>query len=294
MSEATLPSAPAGEAGMTIRAAFLRHLRGNFWVYLLLLAGGVLMMAPFAWMVSTALKPPADQFTRDLLPRTVTLENFFTAWQRMEFHHLMWNSARIAALSTIGQLVTCSMGAFVFAVVKFPGRDILFMLLLATLMLPYQMTVIPQFVIFSWLGLYGTDVPLWLPSFLGGAFGVFLLRQYFRTIPVDLMEAARLDGASLFRVYWSIYLPLARPALAALALFAFMNSWNDLFSAMIYLPSNLQTTTLPVGLSLFQRLYRAQWAVMMAAVVISISPIVVAFFFAQKQFIQGIATSGLK
>ncbi|WEK02908.1 MAG: carbohydrate ABC transporter permease [Candidatus Devosia phytovorans] len=272
----------------------LVHHRGHLWAYLLLLAGGVLMMAPFIWMVSSALKPPADQFTRDLIPQNFTLENFVTAWQRMEFHHLMWNSARIAALSTIGQLITCSMGAFVFAVVKFPGRNFLFMLLLATLMLPYQMTVIPQFIIFSWLGLYGTDVPLWLPNFLGGAFGVFLLRQYFRTIPIDLMEAARLDGASLFRVYWSIYLPLAKPALAALALFAFMNSWNDLFSAMIYLPSNLETTTLPVGLSLFQRLYRAQWAVMMAAVVISIAPIIIAFFFAQKQFIQGIATSGLK
>lgn len=294
MSEVTLASPSKAQAKDQLAASMLVHLRGQFWVYLLLLAGGVLMMAPFIWMVSTALKPPADQFTRDLIPQNLTLENFLTAWQRMEFQHLMWNSARIAALSTIGQVITCSMGAFVFAVVKFPGRNLLFMLLLATLMLPYQVTVIPQFIIFSWLGLYGTDVPLWLPNFLGGAFGVFLMRQYFRTIPIDLMEAARLDGASLFRVYWSIYLPLAKPALAALALFSFMNSWNDLYTAMIYLPSNLQTTTLPVGLSLFQRLYRAQWAVMMAAVVISIAPIIIAFFFAQKQFIQGIATSGLK
>nr|WP_314260797.1 carbohydrate ABC transporter permease [uncultured Devosia sp.] len=294
MSEVTLASTGKAQAKHQLAASMLVHLRGQFWVYLLLLAGGVLMMAPFIWMVSTALKPPADQFTRDLIPQNLTLENFLTAWQRMEFQHLMWNSARIAALSTIGQVITCSMGAFVFAVVKFPGRNLLFMLLLATLMLPYQVTVIPQFIIFSWLGLYGTDVPLWLPNFLGGAFGVFLMRQYFRTIPIDLMEAARLDGASLFRVYWSVYLPLAKPALAALALFSFMNSWNDLYTAMIYLPSNLQTTTLPVGLSLFQRLYRAQWAVMMAAVVISIAPIIIAFFFAQKQFIQGIATSGLK
>jgi len=275
-------------------AAVRRHLPANIATYLLLIAGGLLMMAPFIWMVSTALKPPADQFSRSLFPETITFENFATAWERMEFQHLLWNSFRIAALSTVGQLITCSMGAFVFAVVKFKGRDLLFLLLLATLMVPYQMTVIPQFVIFRTLGLYGTDLPLWLPGFLGGAFGVFLLRQYFLTIPTDLIEAARLDGASLFRVYWDIYLPLAKPALAALAIFAFMSSWNDLFSAMIYLPSNLETTTLPVGLSLFQRLYRAQWAVMMAAVVISISPIVVAFFFAQKQFIQGIASSGLK
>lgn len=271
-----------------------RHLRGNGMFYLVLMVGAVIMMAPFAWMISTALKPPSDQFTRNLIPSTITFSNFAAAWELMEFQQLLWNSFKIAALSTIGQVLTCSMGGFVFAVVKFRGRDFLFILLLATLMLPYQMTVIPQFLIFSWLGLYGTDVPLYLPSFLGGAFGVFLMRQYFRTIPLELLEAARLDGASLFRVYWLIYLPLAKPALAALAIFAFMTSWNDLFAALIYLPSDLEKTTLPVGLALFQRLYRAQWAIMMAAVVISVAPIMVAFFFAQKQFIQGIATSGIK
>jgi ABC-type glycerol-3-phosphate transport system permease component len=270
------------------------HMRGNGLFYLLLIAGGLIMMAPFAWMISTALKPAADQFSRELIPSTITFENFSKAWGVMQFHTLLWNSFKIAALSTIGQVLTCSMGGFVFAVVKFKGRDLLFMLLLATLMLPYQMTVIPQFLIFSWLGLYGTDVPLYLPSFLGGAFGVFLMRQYFKTIPLDLLEAARLDGASLFKVYWSVYLPLAKPALAALAIFSFMSSWNDLFAALIYLPSDLEKTTLPVGLALFQRLYRAQWAIMMAAVIISVAPIMVAFFFAQKQFIQGIASSGIK
>jgi len=273
---------------------FGKHMRGNGLFYLVLIIGGIIMMAPFAWMISTALKPAADQFSRNLIPSTITFENFGKAWELMAFQKLLWNSFKIAALSTIGQVLTCSMGGFVFAVVKFKGRDLLFMLLLATLMLPYQMTVIPQFLIFSWLGLYGTDVPLYLPSFLGGAFGVFLMRQYFRTIPMDLMEAARLDGASLFKVYWSVYLPLAKPALAALAIFSFMSSWNDLFAALIYLPSDLDKTTLPVGLSLFQRLYRAQWAIMMAAVIISVAPIMVAFFFAQKQFIQGIATSGIK
>ncbi len=270
------------------------HLAQNYGFYIALILGGILMMAPFAWMISTALKPAADQFTRDLIPKTVTLENFPDAWEKMKFSSLMWNSMRIAALSTIGQVVTCSMGAFVFAVVKFRGRDFLFLLLLATLMVPYQMTIIPQFLIFKTLGLYGTDLPLYLPQFLGGAFGIFLLRQYFRTIPLDLLEAAQLDGASLFQIYWGIYLPLAKPALGALALFAFMSSWNDLFSALIYLPSDLEKTTLPVGLSLFQRLYRAQWALMMAAVIISVAPIMVAFFFAQKQFIQGIAASGVK
>ncbi|QQA44463.1 carbohydrate ABC transporter permease [Pelagovum pacificum] len=277
-----------------LKPTFGNHLRENWIFYALLLAGSVIMVGPFAWMLSTSLKVPGDQFDQRLIPQRTTLENFALAWERMDFSHLMWNSFRIAMLSTIGQVLTCSMGAFVFAVVRFPGREVLFVLLLATLMIPYQMTVIPQFLIFRAVGLYGTGAPLWLPQFLGGAFGVFLVRQYFRSIPTDLLDAARLDGASLLSIYWRIYLPLAKPALAALAIFAFMTSWNDLFAALIYLPSDLEKTTLPVGLSLFDRLYRAQWTIMMAAVLISVAPIMVAFFLVQKQFIQGIAMTGVK
>ena len=277
-----------------LKPTFGNHMRENTVFYLLLLLGSALMIGPFVWMASTALKLPADQFDHRLIPREFTLSNFTQAWTDMDLATLMGNSLRIAVIATIGQVLTCSMGAFVFAIVRFRGREVLFTLLLATLMVPHQMTIIPQFIIFKWLGLYGTAAPLYLPSFLGGAFGVFLLRQYFRTIPLDLLDAARLDGASLLSIYWRIYLPLAKPALAALAIFAFMSSWNDLFSALIYLPSDLEQTTLPVGLSLFQRLYRAQWTVMMAAVLISVAPIMIAFFFVQKQFIQGVAMTGVK
>lgn len=272
----------------------LNHLRETWGVYVLLLLGAALMVGPFAWMVSTALKPPADQFDRRLIPERITFENFAQAWQLMEFRHLAWNSFRIAALATLGQCLTCSMGAFVFATVRFRGREALFVLLLATLMVPPQMTVIPQFLIFRAVGLYGTSAPLWLPSFLGGAFGVFLLRQHYRTIPSEILDAARLDGASLLRIWWRIYLPLGRPALAALAIFTFMASWNDLFSALIYLPSDLDKTTLPVGLSLFERLYRARWTLMMAAVLISVAPIIAAFLLVQRQFIAGLASTGVK
>ena len=277
-----------------VKPTFGNHLRANLIFYVLLIFGALLMVGPFVWMVSTALKLPADRFDHRLIPSEVTFTNFTQAWNMMNFSSLLWNSFTIAALSTIGQVLTCSMGAFVFAIVRFRGREVLFLLLLATLMVPNQMTIIPQFLIFKALGLYGTAAPLYLPAFLGGAFGVFLLRQYFRTIPTDLLDAARLDGASLLSIYWSVYLPLARPALAALAIFSFMSSWNDLFSALIYLPSDLDKTTLPVGLSLFDRLYRGQWTVMMAAVLISVAPIMVAFFFVQKQFIQGIAMTGVK
>lgn len=277
-----------------LKPTFSNHMRQNALFYALLIFGAALMIGPFVWMLSTALKVPGDQFDQRLISHDITLSNFSTAWELMDFRHLLWNSFRIAALSTLGQVLTCSMGAFIFAVVKFPGREVLFLTLLATLMVPAQMTVIPQFIIFRWLGIYGTALPLYLPAFLGGAFGVFLLRQYFRTIPSDLLEAARLDGASLLSIYWRIYLPLAKPALAALAIFAFMSSWNDLFSALIYLPADLEKTTLPVGLSLFNKLYRAQWTLMMAATLISVAPIMIAFFFVQRQFIQGVALTGVK
>ncbi len=262
--------------------------------YALLILGALVMVGPFVWMVSTSLKEPADQFTRALIPNPVTFENYTRLWDILPFSRLIWNSFKIASIATVGQLLTCSMAGFAFAAVRFRGRNVLFVMLLVTLMIPFQVTLIPNFIVYRWLGLYGTQIPLYLPSFLGGAFGTFLLRQYFLTIPTELAEAARIDGASLWTIYWRIYLPLARPALAALAIFTFLFSWNDLFGPLIYLPSDLEKTTLPVGLALFQAQYSGRWTVMMAGVLVSIAPIIVVFFFAQKQFIEGIALSGGK
>jgi len=262
--------------------------------YALLIFGALIMAGPFVWMISTSLKEPADQFSKTFIPNPVTLKNYTALWDALPFTRLIWNSFKIASLSTLGQLLTCSMAGFAFAAVKFRGRNALFVLLLVTLMIPFQVTLIPNFIIYRFLGLYGTQIPLYLPAFLGGAFGTFLLRQYFMTIPGELAEAARIDGASLWTIYWRIYLPLARPALAALAIFTFLFSWNDLFGPLIYLPSDLEKTTLPVGLALFQAQYSGRWAVMMAGVTVSIAPIVIVFFFAQKQFIEGIALSGVK
>lgn len=262
--------------------------------YALLILGALVMVGPFVWMVSTSLKEPADQFTRALVPNPVTFENYTRLWDVLPFSRLIWNSFKIASIATLGQLLTCSMAGFAFAAVKFRGRNTLFVMLLVTLMIPFQVTLIPNFIVYRWLGLYGTQIPLYLPSFLGGAFGTFLLRQYFLTIPTELAEAARIDGASLWTIYWRIYLPLARPALAALAIFTFLFSWNDLFGPLIYLPSDLEKTTLPVGLALFQAQYSGRWTVMMAGVLVSIAPIIVVFFFAQRQFIEGIALSGGK
>lgn len=229
-----------------------------------------------------------------LIPETVTFQNYPHLLEIMPFHLMLWNSFKISAIATFGQLLTCSMAGFIFAVVRFPFRNIIFTVLLITLMVPAQVAAIPQFIIFKFLGLYGTQAPLYLPQFLGGAFGVFLMRQYFLTLPIELAEAAQIDGASLPRIFFTIYLPLAKPALAAFAIFAFMFSWNDLFNALIYLPANMEKTTLTVGLALFQTQYAGKWPLMMAASLISVAPIIIVFFFAQKHFISGIGTSGLK
>lgn len=264
--------------------------------YTLLVMGAVLMVGPFLWMVSTSFKLPGDQFTKTLIPPTFTLDNFRELFSvDINFPLLFWNSAYISILTTVGQLLTCAMAAFCFAVVKFKGRDLLFTLLLLTLLIPPQVTLIPDFIIFKYLRLIGTSVPLWLPAFWGGAFGTFLLRQYFLTIPRDLVDAARVDGASLIQIFWRIYMPLARPALAALAIFTFQGAWNDLLHPLVYMPS-VPNTMLTVGLAFFDEQMKngGKFTVLMAGGLISILPLLMVFFFAQKQFIEGIALSGVK
>lgn len=264
--------------------------------YLLLSLVAVVMVAPFLWMVATSFKLPADQYTKTLIPNPATLDNFKELWQHLPFPRLLFNSFKLSILATIGQLLTCSMGAFAFAVVKFRGRNLLFTLLLITLMVPGQVALIPNFIVFKWLGLIGTQAPLWLPSFWGGAFGTFLLRQYFLTIPRDLAEAARVDGASLMQIFWRVYLPLSKPALAALSIFVFQWSWNDLLHPLVYLPTDMQRTTLTVGLAFFQQqlVMGGKFTVLMSGALISILPLILVFSVAQKQFVEGIALTGVK
>jgi multiple sugar transport system permease protein len=264
--------------------------------YAFLLLGSVLMVVPFLWMVSTSFKLPADQFTRTLIPPTLTLQNFKDLLAvDIDFPLLFLNSTYISLLITAGQLLTCAMAAFCFAVVRFRGREALFTLLLATLMIPSQVTLIPNFIIFKWLHLIGSSAPLWLPAFWGGAFGTFLLRQYFLTVPRELVDAARMDGASLFQIFWRVHMPLAKPALAALAIFTFQGAWNDLLHPLIYMPA-APNTTLTVGLAFFQQQLTqgGKYTVLMAGGLLSILPLILVFFIAQKQFIEGIALSGVR
>lgn len=274
-------------------------LLADILTYALLILGAIAMLVPFIWMISVSFRMPAQQYSRNLIPNPITLQNYVNLFKDLPdnaFYYLTANSFKLSILMVIGQILTCSMAAFVFAVAKFKGRNFLFALLLGTLMIPSQVSLIPNFIIFKYLGLIGSQWPLILPAFWGGAFGTFLLRQYFLTIPRDLVDAARMDGASFFDIFWKIYLPLGKPAVAALAIFVFKDAWNDLLHPLVYLPTDMHQTTLTVGLSFFQQqlVMGGKFTVLMAGAFLSILPLLIVFFIAQKQFIEGIALTGVK
>ena len=267
--------------------------------YVLLILGAVVMIVPFLWMVSVSFRIPAQQYSHSFIPNPITVDNYIQLFKVLPdnaFAFLTFNSFKLSILMVIGQIITCAMAAFVFAIAKFKGRNFLFALLLATMMIPSQVSLIPNFIIFKLLGLIGTQWPLILPAFWGGAFGTFLLRQYFLTIPRDLVDAARMDGASFFNIFWKIYLPLTKPAVAALAIFVFKDAWNDLLHPLVYLPTDMHQTTLTVGLAFFQQqtIMGGKFTVLMAGAFLSILPLLIVFFIAQKQFIEGIALTGVK
>jgi multiple sugar transport system permease protein len=267
--------------------------------YAVLMIGALTMLIPFVWMISVSLREPAQQYARVIVPTPVTLQNYLNLFKDLPdqaFLYLTFNSFKLSILTVLGQVLTCAMAAFVFAIVKFKGRDFLFALLIATLMIPPQVSLIPNFIIFRYLGWIGTQLPLIVPAFWGGAFGTFLLRQYFLTIPRDLVDAARMDGASLFAIFWRVYMPLSKPAVAALSIFVFKDAWNDLLHPLVYLPTDMHQTTLTVGLAFFQQQLQAggKFTVLMAGAFLSIVPLLIIFFIAQRQFIEGIALSGVK
>ncbi len=217
------------------------------------------------------------------------------------FGDFFLNSLKIASLNTIGVLISCSLAAFAFAVLHFRGKAILFALVMATLIIPFQVVLVPNFILYRTLpnpfsdsgNFIGTQEPLWVGAFLGGAFGIFLVRQFFLTIPKELPDAARVDGASPWGIFRYVYLPLAKPVLATLAIFTFMWSWNDLINPLIYL-RDLPDYTTTVGLAFFQGQYVGKWPEMMAGAVVSIVPMVALFVIAQQYFVRGITISGLK
>lgn len=292
-SQPITPTAPKKLINLRSKTVRIRiaHLISHF----LLLVGSLIMVIPFFWMLSTSLKAPGKTFVfpPQWIPDPVVLRNYADMWTALPFGNFFLNSVKIATLSTIGQLIACSISAFAFSVIKFRGRDVLFLILVATLMIPYQVTLIPTFILYSKIGWVGTHLPLWVPAFWGGAFGTFLIRQFYMTIPLELAESARIDGANIFQIFRYIYVPLSGVALATLAIFTFMWSWNDLLTPLIYL-REMKQLTLTAGLSFFQNQYGGKWTLMMAGAMVSILPILIIFFTAQKYFIQGIAMTGIK
>lgn len=282
----------------TPRASFgeqLREYLTNSVVFVLLTIASVIILAPFIWILSTSLRLPRESFTLppQWLPTDFYVQNYRTVFETVQFGRFFLNSVFVSAMVVAGQLVTASMAAFAFARLRFPAKGILFSLLMSALMIPIQATIIPVFVLMSKIGLANTLWSLILPGW-SSAFGVFLLRQYFLTIPNELEDAARIDGASTWQIYWQIMLPLCRPALAVLAILTFNGTWNEYFRPLIFLttPENF---TLPLGLvSLRGAFASGSISAILAGVVLSLLPVLFLYIFAQKYLVEGITATGVK
>jgi multiple sugar transport system permease protein len=265
--------------------------------YVFLLAIALTVFVPFGWMISTSLKDRGvmTEVPPRWIPETVHWENYPEVLIERNFLRFSVNSIIVSLSVAVGQLFTCSLAGFAFARMRFPGRNVLFAILLATMMVPIQVMIIPEFLIM--LGLGWVDHPMFLalivPSWLAGSFGTFLLRQFFMAVPQDLEDAARIDGCSIFGIYWKIFLPLAQPALATLFIFAFMSSWNQLLRPILYLTSR-DRMTLTIGLAEFTRQYEVNENLKMTGSFITLLPLIVLYAFAQKYFVRGITLSGLK
>ncbi|PIE81446.1 MAG: sugar ABC transporter permease [Chloroflexi bacterium] len=262
--------------------------------YVLLAAASLMMLIPFFWMISTSLK--TDEYVLSIplqfIPRPLTFNSYLALAETFPMLRMFWNSLVVAVLTTAGQLIVSAMAAYAFARIEFRGRNILFLLYLATLMIPSQVTIIPLFILMRYLGWINTYPGLILPGIFT-AFGTFLLRQFFLTLPHELEEAAFIDGASRWTIFWRIIMPLSRPALATLGVFAFMGSWNA-FLWPLFIVRNEQLMTLPVGLATLHGRWLTQWNLVMAGAVITIIPMLIVYLFAQRYFVQGIVTTGLK
>jgi multiple sugar transport system permease protein len=279
----------------------IRHLRSGEWwgralTWLVLVVGAILMAAPLVWMISSSLKleQRVFEFPPRLIPNPIRLANYVDALTYKPFHIYLKNTVVIVLVREIAVLLTSSFCAYGFARIRFRGRDFWFSVVLATMMVPYVVLMVPSFVIFSRLKWIDTFLPLTVPYFFGGeAFYIFLLRQFFRTIPEELADAARIDGCSEFGIYWRIMLPLAKPALTTVAIFTFLGGWNDFIGPLLYLNSPAKFTV-AVGLATFRSVMYTRWDLLMAASTAVTLPVIVIFFLAQRYFVRGVVLSGLK
>ena len=261
--------------------------------YLLMGVLAVVFLLPLIWMLSASLRPEAEVLTfppsfLPLHPQWSHYVEIFTV-----IPTFLFNSVKLAVLNVVGVLITSSLAGYSFARLRFPGRDIAFMVLLSSAIVPELAYLIPQYLVFQSLGWVNTQYPLWIPRIFTPVFATFLMRQYFKALPQELEDAARVDGAGTLRIYWSIMLPQTKPALAAIAVFTFLGSWNDLFGPLIYINS-VGLQTLPVALAEYQGEYFTQVSLLMAGATVAVVPVVMVYLIAQKYFIQGITMTGIR
>lgn len=263
--------------------------------YIIVTLMAISYIFPLYWSVATALKTDSEIFQAppSAWPADPQWQNFYESTVYIPFWRYMWNTAVIAGLTILGTIVSCTLIAYGFSRIRWPGRNILFMIYLSTIMLPPQVTLIPLYIVFRTWGWVGTILPLVVPAFFGNALYVFLLRQFLLTIPSEVSDAARIDGANELGILWHIMVPLMRPALATVGLFTFVQVYRDFLGPLIYL-TNQDQWTISLGLKLFQNMYGAQWQLMMAASTLALAPTIVLFFFTQRTFVRGIALTGLK
>lgn len=268
---------------------------GRLVVFMVLSLGAFAFVAPFVWVLSTSLKSTDQLYDLSVgwLPKPPIWSNYREALTFLPFATYFKNTMFVCALTVIGSLLSCSMVAYAFARLRFPGRNVLFVLVISTTMMPWAVRIIPTYLIFKYIGWVGTLTPLWFPAFLGTATYIFLLRQFFMGIPYDLTDAARIDGCGEVGIYWRVMLPLSGPALTVIAIFAFLNQWNDFIRPLIYLSDQSQYT-MALGLQLFIGLDTTHWNLLMAAAVAMTVPVLFIFAFFQRYMIQGVTLTGIK
>ena len=266
-------------------------------VYLILIVAAIAFLIPLFWMASTSLKAKEDVMAMppQFIPNPVMWSNYPTAMTSpgFDFPVLLKNTLIYAVVETFGIVISCILAAYSFARMRWPGRDFFFILTLASMMIPGVVTLVPLFVMFSRMGWTNSMLPLIVPGFFGSAFNIFLLRQFFLGIPIELTEAARVDGASHWRILWQIVVPLAKPAIATITLFEFLFCWTDFMGPLIYL-NRESLFTLSLGLYAFRERWQIRYDLMMAAAMVVTLPILILFFMAQRTFIEGIALTGVK
>ena len=264
-------------------------------IHLVLLLGVTIMFIPLFWTITTSLKTRGDiyLFPPEWIPNPVQWQNYREAVTTIPFVRYFLNTALITALSIVGKVTSVTLVAFAFSRLRWWGRDVLFLVMLSTLMLPPHVTLIPQFILFKQLGWIDTILPLVVPDFFGGPFLTFMVRQFFMSLPLELDDAARIDGCSSFGVYWRIILPQSAAAITAVVILVFNTTWNEFLHPLIYLQSQSKFT-LALGLRLFQGEASTSWHLLMAASLLTMLPVLILFFFAQRYFIQGVTFTGIK